>query len=407
MSAIDSTIDLGRLEADSKPDGLVGGNIIKISAIAGFGLIALSFFLSLFSGDLSRFLQSYLVSYLFFMAITLGSLLFIVLQHIVRAGWSVPIRRITEIYASNVYLMAILFIPILLGVGSLYEWTDPEVVATDALIAHKTPFLNIYFFVFRCALYFTVWILATRFFVRRSIAQDQSGDPELTLQMQGKSAPFMIGLFLTITFFAFDIIMSLDAHWFSTIFGVYYIANCAICVFASIALTATTLQSMGKLKESVNTEHFHDTGKLLFGFIVFWAYIAYSQYMLYWYANMPETTTYYYYRQDGQWLYVSLLLIFGKFIFPFFGLISREIKRRKFLLCFWAAWMLIMVWIDMYWLVMPTFSKQVIPFSIFDITCLIGIGALYVAMAAFTASKQSLLAYNDPRLKESLSYENF
>lgn len=404
---MDTAIDITRLEAGSKPDGLAGKSFVKLAAVSGIGLIALSFFLSLFTNGLEQFLRSYLVSYLFFMAITLGSLLFIVLQHLVRAGWSVVIRRIAEIYASNIYLMALLFMPILLGMNLIFDWTIAEKVATDPLIQHKAPYLNVYFFIFRCIIYFGLWIFCMRFFVTRSIKQDQTGDHNLTSQMQGRAAPFMLGLFLTITFFSFDVIMSLDPHWFSTIFGVYFIAECAICVFASIIITATFLQSMGKLNDCITCEHFHDTGKLLFGFVVFWAYIGFSQYMLYWYGNIPEETLWYYHRQEGQWLYVSLLLIFGHFIFPFFGLISREIKRRKFLLTFWAVWLLIMVWVDLYWLVMPNFYHGVIPFSIYDITCLVGIGLLYKSMAAYSASQQSLLALRDPRLHESMSLENF
>ncbi len=407
MSATHDTIDIAKLGADSKPGGLLSGITIKTAGIAGFAIIALSFFLSLFMGGLQQFLLSYLVNYLFFMTITLGALFFVVLQHLTRSGWSVVIRRIAENYASTIYLMVLLFLPILLGMGNIFKWASPEIVANDPLILHKIPYLNVPFFIIRCVIYFALWIYCARYFVSRSIKQDESGDHELTAQMQGRAAPFMLGLFLTTSFFSFDLIMSLDPHWFSTIFGVYYIANCAISIFASLILTACFLQSMGKLNESVTKEHYHDLGKLLFGFNVFWAYIAFSQYMLQWYANMPEETLWYYHRQEGQWLYVSLILIFGHFIFPFFGLISRAIKRRKLLVSFWSAWLMIMVWIDLYWLVMPNYSHGVIPFSIYDISCLVGIGLLFKAMAAYSSSRQSLLAIRDPRLKESLTLENF
>lgn len=407
MSAMPTAIDFTRLETDSKPDGLLSSSLIKLAAVAGFGLLAASFFISLFTNGLEVFLRSYLVNYLFFMAITLGSLLFVVLQHLVRAGWSVVVRRIAEIYASNIFLMTLLFIPILLGMNLIFEWSVQANVAIDPILQHKAPYLNVPFFIVRCIIYFTIWITCMRFFVTRSIQQDQSGDHNLTSQMQGRAAPFMLGMFLSISFFSFDIIMSLDPHWYSTIFGVYFIAECAICVFATIILTATTLQSMGKLHESVTCEHFHDVGKFLFGFLVFWAYIAFSQYMLLWYGNIPEETAWYLRRQEGQWLTISLLLIFGHFILPFFGLISREIKRRKHLLSFWAAWLLIMVWVDIYWLVMPNFSQGVIPFSIYDITCFAGIGLLYKSMAAYSAGQQSLVPLKDPRLHESLSLENF
>ncbi|MBN2328840.1 MAG: quinol:cytochrome C oxidoreductase [Candidatus Omnitrophica bacterium] len=377
------------------------------SGIVGLASLGLTIVWSLYSaGGLDHFYHSYLTSFCYFLSLSLGALFFVMLQHLTRAAWSVAVRRIAEIVAASVPLFAILFIPILFGLTTLYHWTDGEAAAHDPLLQSKSPYLNSAFFLVRCVFYFACWWILSRYLFARSLQQDKSGDPSLTLKMEKVSAPGMILFALTLTFAAFDWLMSLDAHWYSTIYGVYYFAGSAVGFLALLTILCFLLQRSGRLTNVITIEHYHDLGKLLFAFIFFWAYIAFSQYLLIWYANIPEETAWYLKRQEGPWLWISLLLLFGHFIIPFLGLLSRYPKRRKTILAGWAAWMLIMHWIDLYWLVMPEFSRGRIPFHVIDLGCLLGIGGLFLATIAYIARGRSLAPLRDPRLGDSLTFEN-
>jgi hypothetical protein len=248
--------------------------------------------------------------------------------------------------------------------------------------------------------------LAT-FFYRNSRLQDRSGDKELTLRMQKWSGPAVVAFGFTLTFASFDWLMSLDAHWFSTIFGVYFFAGCAVGAIAALILAAQYLQQRGLLKESITVEHYHDLGKLLFGFVFFWGYIAFSQYMLIWYANIPEETQWFLVRQTGGWAGISLILLFGHLLLPFPGLLSRHVRRNRLALMGWSAWLLIMHWIDLYWLVMPQLTGKDGPtFGLVDLCCLIGLGAAYGSAVLWAAGDRALIAVRDPRLPESLAFKN-
>jgi hypothetical protein len=201
--------------------------------------------------------------------------------------------------------------------------------------------------------------------------------------------------------------MSLEPHWFSTIFGVYYFSGSALVLFAALIITSYFTQRSGWLTGVISTEHYHDLGKLMFAFVVFWAYIAFSQYMLIWYANMPEETQWFLRRQTGQWTALSWFMLIGHFIVPFLALISRIPKRRKEPLVGAAVWILIIHWVDMYYLVMPHTSDGVVPFHVIDLTCFLAVGGLFVAAFAMRFRRRSLLAQGDPRLAESLAFENF
>lgn len=390
----------------------LGLRTMQVGAGIGIAVLAATFFLSFYvDHSIKRFLYSYLTSFVFFLSLSLGAFFFLPLQHLVRAGWSVVVRRIAEIMAVNMALLAILFIPILLGMSVIFKWTDANLAAVDHLIAIKQPYLNLTFFLARALFYFAVWIGFAMFFFRNSRQQDESGDPALTLRMEAWSPLAMILFALTLTFASIDWIMSLDPHWFSTIFGVYYFAGSVVGFLSLLVLAVYWQQSNGILQNVITKEHYHDLGKLMFGFVVFWAYIAFSQFMLIWYANIPETTGWFLRRWQGDWMVVSLLLFVAHFVIPFFGLISRYPKRQKNILAFWAIWLLVVHYIDLYWLIMPEYGKAIgaegiAPFSLLDIGCLIGMGGLYVAGFAFFARGSSLVPMKDPRIKESLNFHN-
>ncbi len=351
-------------------------------------------------------LETYLVSFAFFLAISLGGLFFVLLQHLTRAGWSVVVRRIAEAVAANVWVMALLAIPVVYGMHHLYHWADVEAVAHDPLLADKVGFLNPSFFIARLVIYFLIWGVMASFLHRTSVAQDLSGDPRLTLRMERLSAPGMLLFALTVNFAAFDLLMSLDPHWFSTIFGVYYFSVAVVAFLAVMPKILYALQMRGVLPNAITVEHYHDFGKLLFGFIVFWAYIAFSQYMLIWYANIPEETEWFLKRQTGGWATVSLILIFGHFVLPFVLLVSRKIKRRPLLLAITGGYVAAMCWIDVYWLVIPEFSPGVARFGLLDILCFLGMNGIYSAALLLRLRRHSVIAEKDPRLEESLAFEN-
>lgn len=286
---------------------------------------------------------------------------------------------------------------------------DPNELAHHEVLAKKTGYLNRSFFYGRAAFYFIVWsLLALRFF-GYSTSQDGSKDPKFTLKSQrlAPAATFLYGL--TLTFAAFDWIMSLEPSWFSTIFGVYIFAGGVVGSYAVLILVTMSLRKAGPLANAFTIEHYHDLGKLMFGFIVFWAYIGFAQFMLIWYAALPEETTFYHNRWDhGPWAAISLFLLVGHFVVPFFWLISRNFKRVLGRLQLGALAVLVMHVVDIYWLVMPNFALGSDSFSFhwLDATCLLAVGGLYCAFVFFRMTKFPLVPVGDPRLQRSLHFQN-
>jgi len=376
----------------------VAGACAAVGAAGALGLAATQ------EHGWGRLLETYLVSFSLFLALTLGALFFVMLQHITRAGWSVVVRRIAEAIARNVWLMAILVIPLVLGMHHLYHWSHLEEAAHDPLLAGKSGFLNPSFFVIRLVIYFLIWGGLAWFFHRSSTRQDATFDPKLTLRMERDAGPGLAVFALSANFAAFDLLMSLDPHWFSTIFGVYYFAVSVVCFFAVMPKILVGLQWKGVIARSVTVEHFHDLGKLLFAFVVFWAYIAFSQYMLIWYGNIPEETEWFLKRQTGDWALVSLALLVGHFVIPFLVLVSRAVKRRPRLLAIAGGYMVVMTWLDLYWLVVPEFSPGEARFGLIDIFCFLGLTGVYAVALAFGLKRHSLIPEGDPRLQESLTF---
>jgi hypothetical protein len=380
-------------------------------AIAGGVCLIIALILGWANDDgLKHFLHTYLVSYSFYLSISLGALFFVALHHASRAGWSVCVRRVMEVVAANLFLLAILFLPILgaamFGGSSLYEWTDPAVVEGDEILEGKSAYLNITRFAISAVAFFGIWGALIWFFWRRSLQQDESGDVSLSLLMERVSYPTLIVFALTVSFASFDWLMSLTPHWFSTAYGVYFFSGAVVASLSAVILLLIGLQATGRLTSTITTEHYHELGKLLFSFIVFWGYIAFSQYMLIWYANIPEETEWYLPRQEGGWIAISLILLFGHLFIPFFGLISRQAKRNKKILGFWAVWMLVVHWLDIFYLVVPDATEPGVRFGLIDVFCLVGLGLVFFAGILLCAGNRSLIPTKDPRLGESLGFEN-
>lgn len=386
--------------------GELGGRTIRVAAIVGVVGLVSTLALAFAGGGGTRVLQSWLVAFCYFLSLSLGAMFFVLIQHLVGASWSVVVRRQAESIAANLPLLALFFVPILLGLGELYPWARPEAVAADPLLQHKAPYLNLTFFIARWVFYFVVWTLISRYFLGRSLRQDREGGVAITLAMEKTAAPSVIGLAITTSFAGLDLLMTLSPTWYSTIFGVYFFAGGFLGCFALLAVISIWLQSAGKVRTAITPEHYHDLGKLIFAFTIFWAYIGFSQFMLIWYSNIPEETVWYRMRIDGSWEAFSYFLLFAHFVIPFCGLLSRTAKRRTKILGFWAVWMLVMHYVDLYWVVMPGAHAGRVPYHLADLTSLLGMGGLFVAAAAWRLRDQSLIPERDPRLPDSLAFEN-
>ena len=325
------------------------------------------------------------MAFVFYLTITLGALFFVLLHHLARAGWSVTLRRLAEALSGNMVLMAILFVPLAFNLHEIYPWAERRSAAATAgsgcepaagvpasagspeqirLKPGLQPaghdfWLTPLRFNGRFVIYFLIWGFLAWYFRGRSVLQDSTGDSWLSKRMERLSAPGMILFAFTLTLAAVDLVMSLNPHWCSTMIGVYFFSDAVLSGLVVLTLLALWLQSCGLLRGVVTVEHYHDLGKLTFAFVFFWGYIAFSQYMLIWYANMPEETQFYMARQIGPWAGISLALIVVHFVLPFLGLMSRHVKRPLPLFAFWLVWLLVAHAFDLFWLIMPsTFFQQ-------------------------------------------------
>lgn len=383
----------------------VGESLTKLGmGLAGLGVVAAGVGYAI---DAKRFAFSYLVGFLFVATIALGGLCFVQIQHLTRAGWSVVARRQAEWLAGLMPAVAALFIPVILFSHTLYHhWMGPE-AAHDPILQKKAAFLNPNFFYGRAALYLVIWVALALFFTRTSRAQDDSGDKKLSDRMQAMSAPGTMLFALSMTFAGFDWVMSLNPHWYSTIFGVYIFSGCMTASLAALALMTVRLQERGYFVKYSTIEHRHDIGKLLFGFIVFFAYIAFSQYMLIWYADLPEETVFYHERWDADsWKVVSWSILLGHFVIPFVLLLSRHAKRHPVVLSVGAVIMLVMHYVDLYWLVMPTYDHHHATFGVVDVCGLLGPLGIAAFFLARQAAAGPLYPLRDPWLAETVKVDN-
>ena len=421
--------------------------------MVGLGASAVIGFTGMFGVDHTYFLKSWMQNYLFVLCISLGAFFFVFIQHLTRAGWSSTVRRPAEIIAANLQWAWVGLVPVALlwivgsgsghgdghelvnpsegwGPGTLFPWADMAWMehhnkAEYDLVSQKSAYLNSSFFWARCIFYVLFWGLASRWFFRTSLEQDRTGDVRLTQKMQMMAAPTTLLFGVTVSFAAIDWIMSLSPAWFSTMFGVYFFTGSATCGFAMIILVLIRLQEAGRMKGLVTKEHYQDLGKLLFAFgMVFWAYIGFSQYMLIWYANIPEETGWFLARQIGGWAPLSLALLFGHFCIPFVALISKWPKRIRWSLMGAALWMLAFGWLDTFWLVMPVVPEDIYNAKSYmevieahsgdssnitnpiNFTMLAGFAGFYVWLTMRRMRTVPVVAERDPRIQEGLSFEN-
>lgn len=352
----------------------------------------------------SRGWHSFVMGYFYFTSLALGGLFFVAIQHLTKAGWSVNVRRVAESFTAFLPIAAIGGIILFFGGPKLYIWFNSEAVAADPLLVHKAGYLNKVFFAIRLIVFFGLWLWFAKIIVGRSLAQDKSGDESITLKQVGWSIAFVMVFALSYSFFAVDAVMSLAPKFFSTIFGVYCFAGLFQTTIATMILVCVYLRETGKLEGFFNENHLHDLGKFLFAFTVFWAYIAFSQYMLIWYANLPEETFFFMPRLTGSWGNVSWALLLLKFIVPFLALLPQWAKRSSGWLCALAVWTLLMQVLDLYWLIYPNYNEEHAVFGVPEIAGLLMFGGLFLFAMLKFLSQNSVVPIKDPRIHESLSH---
>jgi hypothetical protein len=397
--------------------------LMTISVFIGLVGLGAAAAVALISGQGTRgFSYAYLVSFCFYATIALGGLFFVVIQHLTRAGWSVTVRRIAELLAMAIVPLSILFLPILipvvLGFDWLYVWTQEGWSAPYAghplteMEKLKADFLAPNFFAVRSVIYFIIWSAMAWFYFKSSVRQDATGEVRLTQRMQSNSAWLIIVFAATLVFAAFDWEMSLSPMWFSTMFPVCFFAGCVLSSMAAIALVALLLQRSGRVTDEITVDNIHDLAKFMFAFTFFWGYVEFGQFMLIWYANIPEETFWFRYRfvNDG-WRAVSILLLFGHLFIPFLMLLPRTFKRNRHFMIGATIFVLAMHWVDHFWVIMPQIGfdgKEASPFvlGLLELLCAVGLGGLFIASFCFFASDRALVPLKDPRLGEALNYSN-
>lgn len=368
-----------------------------ILLIAGVAIAALGY-----TVDARRMAFDNIIGYLFLASVAAGSVFLVALEYIGGAVWSVPTRRVNEFLGALVLLLPLIALPMFFHLHDVYHWTHEEVVAADKLLAGKSPYLNVNFFVLRFVLIFAVWSLFHFLFTRNSTKQDTTKDQKLTTINIRLAAVFMPVFAISLTLTAVDWAMSLEPHWSSTIFGVYYFSGTVLAALSAATYIIIKLHEYGYLPK-VQRDSFYSLGALMFAFINFWAYIAFSQFLLIWYADLPEETVWFMSRWKNGWEYVSILLIVVHFAIPYFALLTQDSKMDLKRLKLMAIWILFAHLLDLYWLVMPTYSENV-SFSWTEFGFPILLVGLVMVVLSFKMKRNNLVPVGDPKLARGLSF---
>jgi hypothetical protein len=377
------------------------------AVLTGAALFGLSVVLAIVTGaGAEQFFRSYLAGFMLWLGIALGSLAILMLHHLTGGAWGMVIRRQLEAASRTLPLLALAFLPLLLGVRALYIWARPEVVAKDPILQAKQLYLNVPFFIGRAVIYFAVWTLLMYVINRWSAEQDEGGRRPIGSERKFRqiAAPGLMAYGLTITFGSVDWVMSLDPHWYSTIFGVLFMGAQALSAMAFAIVVLAVTSRYTPLADVVESSHFHDLGKLLFAFVMLWAYFSFSQFLIVWSGNLPEEIPWYIERLHGWWGAVALLVAFGSFILPFLLLLSRDVKRNPRLLGAVAAGVIVMRLVDLFWLIAPRPGHHGFPIHWLDLALPVALGALWLALFARELTRRPLLPVNDPYFEEVFAH---
>jgi hypothetical protein len=351
--------------------------------------------------DIHQFFHAYLVGWTFWTGISVGSLALLMLQHMTGGGWGFVIRRVLEAATRLLPIMALLFIPIIIGAHSLYEWTNHEEVARHAAVQFKAGYLNLPFFTIRAVIYFGVWIGLAFLLNRYSALQDRTAEARYAKKMRVLSGPGMVALIFTVTFASIDWYMSLEPEWFSTIYGFIFVASWSLSALAFVIAAMAMLVKQEPMSHVVAPLHFHDLGKLLLALVMLWAYFAFSQYLIIWSGNLPEEIAYYLERTHEAWGVIIVAIAILHFGAPFLFLLSRDLKRNPQRLVLVALLILVMRMVDLLWMLLPAFKGRHEPWL--AITALLGFGGVWLGLFAWQLSKRPLVPINDPQFESVMA----
>jgi len=370
-----------------------------MAGAAGAALSAIGFFV-----DHDQFYRSYLWSYIYVLGLTIGPLAWLMLQYVTGGAWGLVVRRPCEAATRTLPLTAVMFLPIVIGINNLYPWAHKKLVDADAHMHHVAPYLNLPFFLLRAAIYFAGWAVLSWRLNRLSAIEDEQGHDAVHGKLSSAAAPGILFWGFSVTFLAIDWVMSVDPHWYSSMFGLLFIASQGLTSMAFLITLMVMLSFRRPMSAVLTPRHLHDLGKFLLALVMVWAYFSFSQFLIIWAGNLPEEIPWYLIRLNNGWGFVGLLLVVGHFALPFALLLSRDLKRNFRLLRGIAVFVLCMRCVDLYWIVMPTFRKQGFGISWMDFTIPLGLLGLWLAYFLTQLEKRPLMPRNAPHLEEVLEH---
>jgi hypothetical protein len=391
---------------DPSNDPAVAAETARLSRAAFIvGMLALAGGIAYGTSHPDEFFRSYLLGFMFWNGLAVGSLAVLMLQYLTGGAWGISIRRELEAATRTLPWTALAFVPIAFGMHSLYEWTHADVVAHDELLQKKAAYLNAPFFLVRAALAFAVWILIMLALNRWSREQDGRADHKaIDRKLQLLSGGGLVAWALTTTWTSVDWVMSLEPHWFSTMYGVIFMAGQGLGAISLATFAVVRLAHVRPISEFLGGRHMHDLGKMMFAFTMFWAYVTFSQYLIVWSGNLPEEISWYLARFRGGWGYVGFAVLILQFVLPFLLLLSRRANRNPRLLSIAAALVIFMRFVDLAWMILPAFSRGHFRIHPTDLTVPIAIGGLWLGVYFRNLAARPLLPVHDPGFEEALAH---
>ncbi|HLV94832.1 MAG TPA: hypothetical protein VKS44_06550 [Candidatus Acidoferrales bacterium] len=391
------------------PSGTVSSQLEraqKIALVAGLAGVALVVLFALLPHAQGQFFRSYLYAFVFWLMVPMGCIAILMLHHLTGGWWGYPIRRLLEAGSRTFALMAVLFLPLFFGLSKLYPWANPVVVNADPILQHKKWYMTTGMFTARTVIYFAAWLLIAVLLNRWSREQDRTGDPRLTKRMGSLSGPGLILWGLVLTWASVDWVMSIESHWFSTIYGMLFMVIAALTAMCFVLFVLRMLSDEEPLKDCVPPKDFNDLGNLMLTFVMLWAYLSFSQFLIIWEGNLKDEVPWYITRAFGGWAAIAVVLMVLHFGVPFLLLLQRPLKRRLRSLSVIAAGVFFLSMVDVYWLVVPAFeSERKGPyFHPLDFVALLAIGGLWVAAFLWQLRRWPLLPQHDPRFEGALEH---
>jgi hypothetical protein len=391
-NVLNDSADIGRLQKRGLVIGAAGLVVGAIGAVL----------------QPDQLLPSWLIGFTFCIGLSMGCLTLLMMQHMSGGQWGLVSRRVFEAGSRLIPYCVLLFVPIMFFLPTLYVWARPEAVRADEILQHKAPYLNTWFFIARAVGYFLIWVFCATYLNRWSVQQDRGevGVTEAdTRRFRVISAPGLLIYVLTMSLAAVDWVMSLDPHWYSTIFGFILIVGQALCALSFAVAVLALLAESSPMSGVLRAGHFHDLGKLMLAFVMLWAYFSFSQFLIIWAGNLPEEIPFYLERLRHGWQYVSLLIVVGHFFLPFFLLLSRDLKRRPRLLARVAWYIVAIRLVDLIWLIAPPFSHEgSFPISLANVAIPVGLAGIWLYLFAGQLRRNALVPVNDPYFKEMLAH---